>query len=227
MSNYSFWLLAFLWSMSKSENQRPAWRKSPRQARSTETVSVILEAAARILESDGLAGFNTNAVAARAGVSIGSLYQYYPNKEALIGALLARETALAVGEAEVSFSARTGVEALSRLIEAAVAHQLRRPALARILDFEEARMPFDKDTLQVRDRIRSIIFAALERSDMPHQDNPWEAASDLLAIIRGMVDAAGERGEVDQAALRCRVGRAVFGYLGLAAALPGASLAVR
>src|SRR5262245_13367385 len=63
-------------------------RKAPEQARSKATVNVILEASARILESGGLRGFNTNAVAAKAGVSIGSLYQYFPNKDAILLALL-------------------------------------------------------------------------------------------------------------------------------------------
>ena len=63
-------------------------RKMPGQARSQETVSVILEASARILESDGLRGFNTNAIAAKAGVSVGSLYQYFPNKDAIVLALI-------------------------------------------------------------------------------------------------------------------------------------------
>ena len=63
-------------------------RKVPGQARSQETVSVILEASARILESDGLRGFNTNAIAAKAGVSVGSLYQYFPNKDAIVLALI-------------------------------------------------------------------------------------------------------------------------------------------
>src|ERR1700723_2407444 len=63
-------------------------RKEPGQARSKETVSVILEASARILESDGLQGFNTNAIAVRAGVSVGSIYQYFPNKDAIVVALI-------------------------------------------------------------------------------------------------------------------------------------------
>lgn len=63
-------------------------RKMPGQARSQETVSVVLEAGARILESDGLRGFNTNAIAAKAGVSVGSLYQYFPNKDAIMLALI-------------------------------------------------------------------------------------------------------------------------------------------
>ena len=63
-------------------------RKAPGQARSKETVNVILEASARILESEGLRGFNTNSVAVKAGVSVGSLYQYFPNKDAILLALI-------------------------------------------------------------------------------------------------------------------------------------------
>ena len=67
-------------------------RKEPRQARSRQTNEVILEAAARVLAREGVAGFNTNRVAEVAGVSVGSLYQYYPNKAALLFKLHERET---------------------------------------------------------------------------------------------------------------------------------------
>ena len=66
-------------------------RRTPRQARAGETVSAILEAAAQVLEAGGLAGFTTNAVAERAGVSIGTLYQYFADKQALLRALAERE----------------------------------------------------------------------------------------------------------------------------------------
>ncbi len=62
-------------------------RKKPRQLRSQQTVAAILEATARILVDEGFKGLNTNRVAETAGVSIGSLYQYFPNKEALVLAL--------------------------------------------------------------------------------------------------------------------------------------------
>jgi AcrR family transcriptional regulator len=52
-------------------------RKQPAQPRSSRTVGVILEAAAHILEQQGFEGYTTNSIAERAGVSIGSLYQYY------------------------------------------------------------------------------------------------------------------------------------------------------
>lgn len=67
-------------------------RKTPRQPRARTTVDYILEAATQVLEATGEAGFNTNAVAQRAGVSIGALYRYFPDKQAILQALAQRET---------------------------------------------------------------------------------------------------------------------------------------
>jgi AcrR family transcriptional regulator len=66
-------------------------RRKPRQARANETVQAILEGAAQVLEAGGLAAFTTNAVSARAGVSIGTLYQYFADKQALLRSLAERE----------------------------------------------------------------------------------------------------------------------------------------
>lgn len=62
-------------------------RKAPSQQRSRQTVERILDAAARLLDERGYAATTTNHVAELAGVSIGSLYQYFPNKDALLVAL--------------------------------------------------------------------------------------------------------------------------------------------
>ena len=59
-------------------------RKQPVQARSTDLVAAILQAAVRVLEREGARRFTTIRVAAEAGVSIGSLYQYFPNKHAIL-----------------------------------------------------------------------------------------------------------------------------------------------
>jgi AcrR family transcriptional regulator len=64
-------------------------RKTPNQARSVDTMEALLRATAHILEKEGYDRLTTNRVAEKAGVSIGSLYQYFPNKDALV---------LAVGE---------------------------------------------------------------------------------------------------------------------------------
>lgn len=79
--------------MAKPRQPIEIKRRTPRQARAAETVSAILEGAAQILEAGGLAGFTTNAVAERAGVSIGTLYQYFADKGALLRALAEREMA--------------------------------------------------------------------------------------------------------------------------------------
>lgn len=65
-------------------------RKQPRQQRSQAVVDAIIEAATRILETDGFDKLTTNHVAEVAGVSVGSLYQYFPNKEAICYALSER-----------------------------------------------------------------------------------------------------------------------------------------
>jgi AcrR family transcriptional regulator len=67
------------------KHRRP--RKKPAQERSKETVRALVEAAARILEQEGYERAGVNKIAERAGVSVGSLYQYFPTKEALVAAV--------------------------------------------------------------------------------------------------------------------------------------------
>jgi AcrR family transcriptional regulator len=62
-------------------------RRTPVQERSQETVKIIFEAAARILERDGRAAFTTNAVAELAGISVGTLYHYFQSKDAILIAM--------------------------------------------------------------------------------------------------------------------------------------------
>jgi AcrR family transcriptional regulator len=81
--------------MRKATGRRPAAalgpRKIPQQERSRRTTQDLLEAAARVLAREGAARFTTNRVAEAAGVSVGSLYQYYPNKAALLLGLHERD----------------------------------------------------------------------------------------------------------------------------------------
>ncbi len=64
--------------------------KVPRQDRAIETVHAVLDAAARVLAQEGAEGFNTNRIAAVAGISPGSLYQYFANREMIAAALVER-----------------------------------------------------------------------------------------------------------------------------------------
>jgi AcrR family transcriptional regulator len=77
------------------EQMTDKMRKSPRQPRARATVDFILDAAAYILEERGFEGFTTNHIAERAGVNISSLYQYFPDKLAILEALQGRHIATA------------------------------------------------------------------------------------------------------------------------------------
>ncbi len=70
--------------MTGRSSARISSRKQPKQARSTELVAVILEAAVQVLATEGAQRFTTARVAEKAGVSIGSLYQYFPNKASIL-----------------------------------------------------------------------------------------------------------------------------------------------
>ena len=75
-----------------AEHQSPVpLRKKPSQARARRTVDFILEAATQILASHGEAALTTNHIAERAGFSIGTLYQYFPNRDAILDTLIERE----------------------------------------------------------------------------------------------------------------------------------------
>jgi AcrR family transcriptional regulator len=198
-------------------NPKPALeaRKRPRQARANAMVAAILEGAARILETEGLAALNTNAVAERAGASIGSLYQYFPAKEALLTALIRQERAAlmaALRRVRDDAAGRDLTEVLDGFIRAALNHQFTRPALARTLEYAEATLPIDAETEALKREIVAAVADVLRAHDI---DDPETAARDLAALTRGMTDAAGLHGETDMLALEPRIRRAVHGYLNL------------
>lgn len=192
-------------------------RKTPLQARSRDTYDTILEATARILETKGLEAANTNAIAERAGISVGSLYQYFPGKTAIFAELIRRnDAATAEGLAElVATTAGQDLAARLRvLVRAAVAQQFARPRLARILDYLEATLGADEALAAADERIVASIEALL-RAHAGELAWPPTAvvARDMLWIAKGMIDGASLAGEDDGAAIEPRVVRALLGYL--------------
>jgi AcrR family transcriptional regulator len=118
----------------------PKPKKSPRQARSAATFDAIVEAGARILRDGGYEALTTNRVAETAGVSVGSLYQYFPNKEAILVEMVRRHLAdLESGIAQIAARADdlTLEELVAALIEDNARAHLVDPALHKVL-FEEA-----------------------------------------------------------------------------------------
>lgn len=188
----------------------------PRQARAAATVDAILEATAHILREGGLAGLTTNAVAERAGVSIGSLYQYFPGKQALLCALIRRKRGGILSGLR-SVSMRLPAMSLDQAIEAfvaeGIAHQADDPALSLALEYAEQTLPIQSETGALKMAIIAEVAAMLARYGI---EEPHVAARDIVALSRGMIDQAGLYGERREASLPRRIKRAILGYLATA-----------
>jgi AcrR family transcriptional regulator len=192
-------------------------RKQPQQARATAMVGVILEAATRVLARESLAGFNTNRVAAVAGVSVGSLYQYYPNKQALIAALIQRDQDALCAAVEHSVQASTGKslqQALAALVSLAVQHQFGNAVYAAALDHEEKRLPLQAELAASRQRIvRAVKRLLKEHRATLAPGLCSSAAQDCLTMTQALVEAQSGGSAQQLAQLKRRVLRALLGYL--------------
>ncbi|SFR33502.1 transcriptional regulator, TetR family [Yoonia tamlensis] len=188
-------------------------RKSAQQGRAKATMAAIVEAAARLLETQGGARLTTNHVAELAGVSIGTLYQYYPNKEAVIAAVLRREKAALLAGFEDIIARGLGPKStIDALIDATLAHQYTRPRLALALEYIEPELGLLVED-HARDRRLVALVAQVVIEVAPDADA--RAAQDLVAICRAITNTAAMSGETDPTAIAPRLHRAVSGYLGL------------
>ena len=192
-------------------------RKQPRQARAAVMVETILEAAARVLGDRSLAAFNTNRVAEVAGVSVGSVYQYFPNKSALVAALIERAQAALADAVERSVGQTAGqplAEVLSRLTDIAIEHQFGNALLAAALDHEEERLPVDEVLTATQSRIVNAVQTSLDMfAELLGAPVSVSTASDCVAIAKALIEAEATQGKPDLPALRQRVLRALQGYL--------------
>ena len=111
-------------------------RKSASQERSRLTVDALLEATARVLMKEGYDRASTNKIAAVAGVSIGSLYQYFPNKQALLAALHARHLDEMTARERAAIDDGEGhslPKAVARVIRVIIASHIGKDGLHRVL----------------------------------------------------------------------------------------------
>jgi AcrR family transcriptional regulator len=118
--------------------RRPATnpRKQASQERSRATVDALIEATARILVKEGFDKASTNRIAQQAGVSIGSLYQYYPSKEALVAAVIDRhqqDLMQLVRTALAGIAALPIEQAVRKLVAVAIDAHRMDPRLHRVL----------------------------------------------------------------------------------------------
>src|SRR3546814_859458 len=166
-------------------------RKNPRQRRSKFTREVILEAAARILSEKSLEGFNTNYVAEVAGVSIGTLYQYFPNKESLIAVLIEstqKDYETLGDQLSHDIEGMSFHDALLEMAKASVDYKYCEPLLAAALDHQEQRLPVEHILIDTEQRCVDGFKTFLSRYPEFSTDLPDYVPRDCFTISKAMVD---------------------------------------
>jgi AcrR family transcriptional regulator len=141
-------------------------RRAPRQKRSEDTVQVLLKATEIVVSRDGYAGATTNHIAEAAGVSIGTLYHFFPSKEALIEALVHKmwEDELAALEAHKAVLESVPLrEAVPSVVTAFVEQIRKREAMYRRLYGEASHLGQLDVGLELADRATAMITEVLER----------------------------------------------------------------
>lgn len=157
-------------------------RKNPRQKRARQTIDVIMEATAQLLERNGSAGFTTNHIARRAGYSIGTLYRYFPHKSAILKEMFEteirnRETKVREALAQAECSSGEGVIELAvrTALEPFVTRsRVRRSMLLAVIHDTE----LVAKTSAAHKRIMHLILSRLVEIDPTRYREP----TDLLCL---------------------------------------------
>ena len=169
-------------------------RKQPKQRRASATVEAILTATARILVRDGFERASTNRIADEAGVSVGSLYQYFPNKEALVAVLMERHVRemYAVLEREIArLSSLPLRRAVQELVDLMVRAHAVEPKLHRVFAEQVPRVGQLKRIVEVERRFEALIRDVLERlGDRVRPRNLEMAAFVVIQAVEALTHAA-------------------------------------
>ncbi len=196
--------------------QQSVMRKAPRQARSRATVETIIEAGARILNDGGWAGFTTNRVAELAGVSIGSLYQYFPDKLSLIDAIRRRhlDDCMAVMRTILP-DGLSAAEFARQLIQAVIAAHSVYPGLHRVLldeapSTEDYRNPKSDFELEYLGYYTKAVAKYRKRPPTPSDHIAARVMSDA---IDGVIHNAARRGSLNGPTMHSELVRLITLYL--------------
>ena len=147
-----------------AKRTRTAPRKKPRQSRSQDTVLAILDATARVLCTTGYDRASTNRIALAAGVSVGSLYQYFPSKEALVAALAERhsdEMTSLIKSKLAEVAAMPLPVALETMIAAMFAAHAVDPALHKVLIEQVPRIGRLEKLMDIECEIEALVATYL------------------------------------------------------------------
>jgi len=196
-------------------------RKSASQKRSQATVEILLDATARVLTREGYDRASTNRIAAAAGVSVGSLYQYFPNKEALVATLVARhnrEMLQLLRDALERVASRDLATTMRELVRATVDAHLVDPALHRIFAEQVPRMGQLAKIEALQREAFLLIRAYLEERRDEISVRDLDSATSICvttveALVHEFVIDRPEAPEVERERFIEEVTRLIVGYL--------------
>ena len=167
-------------------------RKQPRQLRARATVEAVLDAAVDVIAERGFSDVSTNAIAERAGISIGSLYQYFPNKDAIVVALFDRhlqgvEEVVRLSLGTLRDPAVPFRQGIRELLEALAALHDQNSLLARVADPHGPGAHAGEELLRSREqRFRAELAALLQsRPDVRRGDHQLMATL-LYEIVEAL-----------------------------------------
>ena len=162
-------------------------RRIPTQDRSQHTVDCILEGAARIFRREGFAA-TTNRIAAEAGVSIGSLYEYFPHKQALLHALAERHLLEAERGVAAALGGGAGGDRSTRELLAALqsaivsSHRYPSQALTLVSD-PKASAALHERACQLREQVSGALLEHARANQCPNPELRARTAFGLLAEL--------------------------------------------
>jgi AcrR family transcriptional regulator len=209
----------------RTPRSRTAPRKRPRQERSEATVDAILEAAANIFVADGYGAATTNRIAEAAGTSVGSLYQYFPSKDAIAVELARRFRATRLEFVRTELAA-VGHKPISTVIRALFTSFLQaegiRPELYRVLIERVMRTAARSEFRGYEERLEALVVEALRRVTPPPRVQDLELAAFMLVrLVLALVHSANaDRPRYNTPALASELTRLVVAYLGVAEEAP-------
>lgn len=171
-------------------------RKQPRQARSRYTVDMILKATELVLLERGWSGTSTNRIAERAGVSIGSLYQYFPNKRAVVATLADRKMELVeteVNDAITDLADLPAPEFLERLCHRVIRAYERDSEVLMMMEELATRLDQNERRLEARRRlVERLEKHFVDRGEQLEVRNPHRAVMAAIAGADAMIHDAGQ-----------------------------------
>jgi AcrR family transcriptional regulator len=181
---------------SRTRASAPTARKRPRQERASFTIDMLLIAVEQILERHGKDALTTNRIAEVAGVSVGTLYQYFGNKEAMVAAVQARYLDHTFGRVRAVLAVTKDVplgDVIERITQALVAaYHAQRPIHRWLADMWSA-VGFQDTMRQALGLLVADVAAYLaSRTDVRLTD-PNPAAYVIVYALNGIVVATGER----------------------------------